>query len=217
MIRLQFETAASKGLDILCLGAHCDDIEIGCGGALLRLIGEYPVRHIKWVVFTSTPERKREALASAEAFLAGAPSKEAVILDFRDAFLPFAAQEAKEHFEAIKREFDPSLVFTHYRGDRHQDHRLLSDLAWNTFRNHLILEYEIPKYDGDLGAPNCFFPLTEEQARRKVDIIMDCFASQREKHWFDKETFLALLRIRGMEAANPTPYAEAFHLRKIVI
>ncbi|MCB0589443.1 MAG: PIG-L family deacetylase [Phaeodactylibacter sp.] len=217
MIRLQFETGGRKGLDILCLGAHCDDIEIGCGGALLKLIREYPVRHVKWVVFTSNEQRKEEALHSADEFLQGVESRDVRVLDYRDAFLPFYAREIKEYFEAVQKEFTPNLVFTHYREDRHQDHRLLSELAWNTFRNHLILEYEIPKYDGDLGMPNCFVQLTEEQAHRKAEILLNCFASQKKKHWFDKETFLALLRIRGMESASPTRYAEAFHLRKMVL
>lgn len=217
MIRLQFETAKSDGLNILCLGAHCDDIEIGCGGTLLKLIGEYPVNRLKWVVFASDETRKQEALRSAEAFLEGVENREVAVLSYRDAFLPASAVEIKEYFEEIKKAFAPDLVFTHYRHDRHQDHRLLSDLAWNTFRGHLILEYEIPKYDGDLGAPNCFAHLTEEQVGRKVGILLECFASQKEKHWFDKETFLALLRIRGMESASPTRYAEAFHLRKMII
>ncbi len=217
MIRLQFETAEQEGLDILCLGAHCDDIEIGCGGALLKLIGEYPVRHLKWVVFSSDAERKLEAIRSAEAFLEEVESREIIVLDYRDAFLPFSAPEIKERFESIKKSFDPNLVFTHYRHDLHQDHRLLSSLAWNTFRNHLILEYEIPKYDGDLGNPNCFVPLTPEQANRKVSLLLDNFPSQSKKHWFDRETFLSLLRIRGMESASPTRYAEAFHLRKMIL
>lgn len=217
MIPLQFETAGREGLDILCLGAHCDDIEIGCGGALLKLMGQYPVRHVMWVVFASNAVRKQEALRSAEAFLEKAESRDIVVLDYRDAFLQFSALEIKEYFESVKREFNPNLVFTHYRDDRHQDHRLISDLAWNTFRDHFILEYEIPKYDGDLGTPNCFVHLTEEQASRKVELLMSYFASQKKKHWFDKETFLALLRIRGMESASPTRYAEAFHLRKMVL
>lgn len=217
MTPLQFKTAGGEGLDILCLGAHCDDIEIGCGGTLLKLIAEYPVRHLKWVVFASNAERKPEALGSAEAFLEGVVQPEIRILDYRDAFLPSFAAEIKEHFESIKSSFNPNLVFTHYREDRHQDHRLLSGLAWNTFRSHLILEYEIPKYDGDLGTPNCFFHLTEEQANRKVELLLNHFTSQKEKHWFDRETFLALLRIRGMESASPTRYAEAFHLRKMVL
>ncbi|MCO6493616.1 MAG: PIG-L family deacetylase [Phaeodactylibacter sp.] len=217
MIPLQFETADRGGLEILCLGAHCDDIEIGCGGTLLRLIGSYPVRRVKWVVFTSGPVRKQEALNSAGAFLEGVENREITVLDYPDALLPFHAREVKACFEAIRKAFDPNLVFTHYREDRHQDHRLISDLAWNTFRNHLILEYEIPKYDGDLGVPNCFVPLTEAQAGRKVELLLRHFSSQSKKHWFDKETFLSLLRIRGMESASPTRYAEAFHLRKMVL
>lgn len=203
-------------LNILCLGAHCDDIEIGCGGSILKLIEQKKVAHLKWVVFASNEKRKQEAIDSATAFLAELAHKEIIVLDHRDAFLQFSALEIKEYFETIKKSFDPDLVFTHYRNDRHQDHRLLSDLAWNTFRNHMILEYEIPKYDGDIGIPNCFFHLTEQQIEKKINILIECFASQGNKHWFDKETFLSLPRLRGMEAASPERYAEAFYARKII-
>lgn len=216
MIPLRFDVKDAGGLNILCLGAHCDDIEIGCGGTLLKLIEQYPIRQVKWVVFASNELRKQEALASADYFLAGVPNKEVVVLDYRDAFLSFSALEIKEYFETIKKSFDPDLVFTHYRDDRHQDHRLISDLSWNTFRNHLLLEYEIPKYDGDLGIPNTFFRLTEAQAEKKIDILLKCFASQKNKHWFDQDTFFSLLRIRGMECAHTGRYAEAFHVRKWV-
>lgn len=214
MIPLQFDAEAAGGLNILCLGAHCDDIEIGCGGTLLKLIENYPIQHLKWIVFASNEVRKKEAIASAERFLAGVDNKEILVLDYRDAFLSFSALEIKEYFESIKKVFQPHLVFTHYRDDRHQDHRLLSDLCWNTFRNHLILEYEIPKYDGDLGIPASFCTLTEAQANLKVDILLECFASQGHKHWFDRETFLSLMRIRGMECAHEGKFAEAFHVRK---
>ena len=203
-------------LNVLCLGAHCDDIEIGCGGTVLKLIEEGKVAKLKWVVFASNAVRKKEAIDSANAFLEEVEEKEIIVLDHRDAFLQFSALEIKEYFETIKKSFNPDLVFTHYRQDRHQDHRLLSDLAWNTFRNHLILEYEIPKYDGDIGIPNCFFHLSEQQIEKKIDILIDCFESQRNKHWFDKETFLSLPRIRGMESASPGRFAEAFYARKIV-
>jgi LmbE family N-acetylglucosaminyl deacetylase len=216
MIPLQFDVAEGKGLNILCLGAHCDDIEIGCGGTILKLIENYPIAHLKWVVFASNELRKQEAVASAEKFLADVPDKEIVVLDYRDAFLSFSALEIKEYFESIKKGFDPDLVFTHFRNDRHQDHRLISDLSWNTFRSHLILEYEIPKYDGDLGIPNSFCTLSQEQADRKVDILLECFESQGSKHWFDRETFFSLMRIRGMECAHKGKFAEAFHVRKWV-
>lgn len=217
MILSQFQLAKEEGLDILVVGAHCDDIEIGCGGTLLKLFEQYPIRRIKWVVFASNAQRKKEAIASAEAFLATIEHKEIIVLDYRDAFLEQSKFEIKEVFESLKKDFDPDLVFTHYRNDRHQDHRLLSDLAWNTFRSHLILEYEIPKYDGDLGIPNCFFHISPEHADKKADILLDCFESQKGKHWFDKETFLALMRIRGMESACRSKYAEAFHVRKLIM
>ena len=208
---------AKDELEILCLGAHCDDIEIGCGGTLLKLREGYRVKGLKWIVFASNEQRKREAEESAEIFLRGIENKEIIVLDYQDAFLHLSAREIKEYFESVKQSYQPDLVFTHYRDDRHQDHRLLSDLTWNTFRNHLILEYEIPKYDGDLGQPNCFCQLTETQADRKVEILLNCYHSQKEKHWFDKETFLSLMRVRGLESACPTRYVEAFYARKWVL
>ncbi|MCB0631386.1 MAG: PIG-L deacetylase family protein [Saprospiraceae bacterium] len=215
MIPLQFDLKGRRGLRILCLGAHCDDIEIGCGGTLLKLIDQYPIEQLKWIVFASNEVRKREAVASAEKFLEAVPNREIIVLDYRDAFLSFAALQIKEYFESVKRSIDPDVVFTHYRDDRHQDHRLISDLSWNTFRSHLVLEYEIPKYDGDLGIPNFFCKLTEEQAEKKAAILLECFESQKNKHWFDRDTFLSLMRIRGMECAHNGRYAEAFHARKI--
>jgi len=215
MIPMQFNS--SGGLNVLCLGAHCDDIEIGCGASLLKLIENQQVNSIKWVVFTSNEERKKEALACAEAFLTKVKNKEIEVLSYRDAFLQFSALEIKENFEAIKKSFNPDLVFTHFRNDRHQDHRLISELTWNTFRNHTILEYEIPKYDGDLAHPNCFFHINEVQAKQKVNLLLEHFPTQAKKHWFDEETFLSLMRIRGMESASSTRYAEAFHLRKCIV
>ncbi len=217
MISLKFDQATDAGLNILALGAHCDDIEIGCGGTLLKLIEQQRVKHITWVVFASNAIRKQEALASAALFLAEVDSQTVQVLDYRDAFLSFSAMEIKEHFESIKNALNPDLVFTHYRDDRHQDHRLISDLTWNTFRNHMILEYEIPKYDGDLGIPQCFSQLSPAQVDRKIDVLMDAFGSQRDKHWFDRETFLSLMRIRGLESAAESKYAEAFHTRKWVL
>lgn len=214
MIALTFDKLSEKGLNILALGAHCDDIEIGCGGTLLKLIEQYPIQHLTWVVFASNPIRKQEALTSAQQFLVGVESREIQVLDYRDAFLSFSALEIKEHFESIKVAFNPDVVFTHYRDDRHQDHRLISDLTWNTFRDHFILEYEIPKYDGDLGIPQCFCHLSTEQVEKKIDILLHAFESQKSKHWFDRETFQALLRIRGLESAAASKYAEAFHSRK---
>jgi LmbE family N-acetylglucosaminyl deacetylase len=200
--------------NILCLGAHSDDIEIGCGGTLLKLIRDHDDLTIWWVVFSAERSRSREARASAKAFLNGVSRKRIVIKQFRGSFFPYDGEHIKEYFEEIKSAFRPDLIFTHYRDDRHQDHRVLSDLAWNTFRNHLILEFEIPKYDGDLGIPNAFIRLDEEICRKKVDHLCRFFRTQTNKHWFSEETFLSLMRLRGMECA--TRYAEAFFCRKWV-
>lgn len=204
------------GLKILCLGAHCDDIEIGCGGAIMRLVKEHTVQHLKWFVFTSSDEREAEAKRSAEQFVHGCKEKDIIIKKFKDGFLPYEGLQLKNLFEEIK-PFDPDIIFTHYRHDLHQDHRTVCELTWNTFRNHLIFEYEIPKYDGDLGNSNCYVTLSEEVAREKVGVITNCFLSQASKQWFDKETFFSLMRIRGIESASPTKYAEGFYVRKSVI
>lgn len=204
-----------QNLSVLCLGAHCDDIEIGCGGTLIKWIAQGLIGSLTWVVFASNPIRAKEARHSAEAYLNEVPQKDIVIKSYRDAFLNFSAEQIKGDFEEIKRSAEPDLIFTHYREDRHQDHRLLSDLSWNTFRNHLILEYEIPKYDGDLGQPNAFVSITEDQLNLKIGRLMEAYETQRSKHWFDRQTFMALPRLRGMEAA--TPFAEAFYVRKMII
>lgn len=202
---------------VLCLGAHCDDIEIGCGGTILRLIQDYPHVRVYWVVFSSDPERAAEARRSADAFLQHAAGKDARIREFRNGYFPTVAADIKDYFEELKAAIRPDVIFTHYRHDLHQDHRLVSELTWNTFRNHLILEYEIPKYDGDLGTPNLYVPLSEAVWRRKIATLMECFASQREKQWFTSETFAALMRLRGIESNSPSGYAEAFHGRKLVL
>jgi len=202
---------------LLALGAHCDDIEIGCGGTVLSLLQRYENVSVRWVVFSADEVRAREARDSAAAFLARAGEKEVVVKNYRDGFFPFVGAQIKDDFEALKREFNPDLVLTHYRDDRHQDHRLISDLTWNTFRNHLVLEYEIPKYDGDLGRPNFFVPLDETVCARKVRNLLDSFRSQGQKQWFDEQTFLAILRLRGMEANSPTRFAEAYYCRKAVL
>jgi LmbE family N-acetylglucosaminyl deacetylase len=215
MLPLNLEKNTQQGFTILCIGAHCDDIEIGCGGTILKLTQEYEVTAVKWVVFTSTDERAAEAQVSASQFLQDVIQKEIIIHKHRDGFLPYLGYEIKSDFEDLKKDFSPDIIFTHYRNDRHQDHRFISDLTWNTYRNHLILEYEIPKYDGDLGVPNFFVPLATAVTDKKVDIILQSFKTQAAKHWFDKETFLSLMRIRGMESASETCYAEAFYARKI--
>ena len=205
-----------NGLRVLCLGAHCDDIEIGCGGTIMRLNEEYKTQQVKWIVFTSTPERNIEAEKSAEYFLKNVTNKEVVIKDFKDGYLPSVAEKVKVLLEELK-EFRPDIIFTHCRHDLHQDHRVVSELTWNTFRDHMILEYEIPKYDGDLGHPNLFVPLEASHAEKKVHTILSYFPSQVSKQWFDRETFFALLRIRGLESASKSRYAEAFYLRKSIL
>ena len=213
MDRVSLLGASTGPRRVLALGAHADDIEIGCGGTLLRLAAEARLM-VKWVVFCSTPERAAEARASAAAFLDGV-ERDVVVRDFRDGFLPYSGAQVKEAFEELKREFSPDLVFTHHREDRHQDHRLVSELTWNTWRDHLILEYEIPKYDGDLGAPNVFVALPEGTLERKIDLVLEHFPSQAGKHWLTRDLLRSLARIRGVECASPL--AEAFHGRKLVI
>jgi LmbE family N-acetylglucosaminyl deacetylase len=202
---------------ILCLGAHSDDIEIGVGGTLLKLIKELADIEICWVVFSAPGTRSEEAQRSADDFLAGATCKQVRIGSFRESYFPSEWPSIKDWFEEIKANFDPDLVFTHYRDDRHQDHRVLSDLAWNTFRNHLILEYEILKYDGDLGQPNLFVPLSEQFCDRKIELLIKHFSTQSSKQWFTRDSFAALHRIRGVECASPTGRAEAFYCRKMVL
>ena len=200
---------------ILCLGAHSDDIEIGCGGTLLRLIGEYPGLQIDWVVLSSDAQREAEARASAEAFLGQVRQKRIAVERFRDGFFPASVAEIKPYFERLK-DARPDLIFTHYRHDLHQDHRVVCELTWNTFRDHMILEYEIPKYDGDMGAPNVFVPLSRALGQAKVQHLMGHFASQRSKRWFTDDTFLGLMRLRSIESGTQEHYAEAFYGRKLI-
>jgi LmbE family N-acetylglucosaminyl deacetylase len=205
-------------LHVLCLGAHADDIEIGCGGLVLTVLSQRRSVQVSWVVLSATGTREREARRSASRFLRGAARQRVRLEQFRDGFFPFAGEPLKETFERIAREWpSPDLILTHYRDDRHQDHRMVSDLTWNTFRDHLILEYEIPKYDGDLGAPNCLFPIGRQTALRKASYLEAMFPSQGGKHWFDRETFLGLMRLRGMECRAPQGYAEGFYARKVTL
>jgi LmbE family N-acetylglucosaminyl deacetylase len=206
----------NRTLQILCLGAHSDDLEIGCGASILRLIKEYPNIKVHWVVFGSTGVRTEEALNSANDILKEVKDKKVVIKGFRDSFFPYIGDEIKEYFEQLKTDISPDVIFTHYGKDFHQDHRLLSELTWNTFRNHLILEYEIPKYDGDLGRPNFFIQLDEQICQWKVEHLMFHFKTQSGRHWFTKDTFWGLLRLRGIESKSPGGYAEAFYCRKVV-
>ncbi len=216
MIQLNLERGNTGALQILCLGSHSDDIEIGCGGSILRLAEQYPECVFHWVVFSATGVRAQEARCAASSF-AGSRLQGPLLKSFRDGFLPFEGAAVKDVFEELKQTVSPDLIFTHNRKDAHQDHRLLSELTWNTFRNHLILEYEIPKYDGDMGRPSVFIPLETELCRKKIRYIMDAFQSQHNKSWFEEETFLSLMRLRGMECNAPSGYAEAFYCRKLVL
>jgi len=204
---------SSKPLNILCLGAHCDDIEIGCGGTILELSESRPI-NCTWVVFCSNDIRAAEAKQCAEKFLEKAKHKNIIIKNFRDGFLPYVGYEVKDFFEEIKQQVSPDLIFTHYRNDKHQDHRIISELTLNTFRDHLILEYEIPKYDGDLGQPNCFMPITEINCKKKTSKIFKSYVSQGNKNWFSEDLFQSLMRIRGMEINAPEHHSEAFFCHK---
>jgi LmbE family N-acetylglucosaminyl deacetylase len=217
MLPLTFIEPQEDALEVLCLGAHCDDIEIGCGGMVLRLTEEFPAARFHWVVLSSDDVRGGEAQRSAEHFLVDAGKQDIRIERFRESYFPWVGAEIKDYFEELRTEIDPDLILTHHRHDRHQDHRLVAELTWNTWRDHLILEYEIPKYDGDLGSPNVFIALDEATARRKVDGIIDHFPSQRRRAWFDADTFQALLRLRGMEANAPSRFAEGFYGSKVVV
>lgn len=216
-MRTLAELAGGTGvLDVLCIGAHCDDIEIGCGATLLRLAAQRHLR-VTWLVLCATDQRAAETQDSAARFLRRAQRRTVLVERFRDGYLPAQWAAVKDRFEALKREVSPDLVFTHERSDRHQDHRVANELTWNTFRDHTILEYEIPKYDGGLGQPNFYVPVTRAVAQRKVALLERAYASQRARRWFSAETFLALMRLRGLECNAAQGLAEAFHAPKVVL
>jgi LmbE family N-acetylglucosaminyl deacetylase len=217
MIRLTLEKAPKEPLQILCLGCHADDIEIGCGGTILKLGEEYPDSLFHWIVFSATSVRAAEAQRAAADFVEPQRLKGPILKKFRDGFLPYVGAEVKEAFEELKRSVSPHVIFTHNCRDGHQDHRLIAELTWNTFRDHFILEYEIPKYDGDIGQPGVFVPLSTKTCETKIDLILKNFRSQNDKRWFERETFLSLMRLRGMECNAPSGYAEAFYARKLVL
>lgn len=212
MHRLNFDSVET----ILVIGAHPDDIEIGCGGTLLRLLAEQP-RDVHWVTMSGAAERHAEGQASAERFLRQARTREIRVENFRDAYFPAQYTEIKDYFAELSRQVSPDLIFTHHRSDLHQDHRLLAELTWNAFRDHLILEYEIAKYEGDLGHPNVLVSLTEKQCDEKVAAIIESFPSQAGKRWFSDDSFRALMRLRGVEGDAETLYAEGFHCPKLVV
>jgi LmbE family N-acetylglucosaminyl deacetylase len=215
MLNLVPGVRAGLPVRLLCIGAHSDDIEIGCGGTLLHWLDAPRPVHVTWVVLSASGERAKEARRSAKALLRRAASVDLLLAEFRDGFLPAQYPEVKAFFESVKAKAAPDIVFTHRLEDRHQDHRLASELTWNTWRDHVIVEYEIAKYEGDLGQPNLFVPLTAACARRKAAHLQRHFGSQRSKEWFSDETFMALARLRGIECRSPSGYAEAFHARKL--
>jgi LmbE family N-acetylglucosaminyl deacetylase len=213
VLELSFDRTVSAGLTVLVVGAHSDDIEIGCGGTILQLVESVPGLKVCWVVLSAPGLRAEEAHRAAGAFL-GETEADVRLAEFRDAFFPHD-RGVKEFFEGLKADLLPDVVLTHTRNDLHQDHRIVCELAWNTFRDHLIFEFEIPKYDGDLGSPNVFVPIEERLARRKAELLVEHFASQRSKYWFTADVFLSLMRLRGVESRSPTGYAEGFYARKV--
>lgn len=218
MIDLLLPSSRSKRpLNVLCVGAHCDDIDIGCGATLLKLLARPGSMHVTWVVFASNPERARELRASAKRFLRGARSTNVITHEFRDSYFPAHYEDIKQAFEPLKRLAPPDIVFTHRRDDLHQDHRLVSELTWNAFRRHLVLEYEVPKYDGDLTTPNAYVAVDKSLVERKIRILMSCYRSQLAKSWFEPDTFRAIMRLRGVEAGSDTGWAEGFHARKFCL
>ncbi|HKU15971.1 MAG TPA: PIG-L deacetylase family protein [Steroidobacteraceae bacterium] len=216
MQRLKFERNGAAPT-VVCIGAHCDDIEIGCGGTLARWAREYSGATFVWGIFASEGVREHESRAAAARLLEGAGRCELRFHDFRASYFPAQLERIKDAFEVLKAEVRPDVVLTHRLEDRHQDHRVLAELTWNTFRSHLILEYEIPKYEGDLGHPNVFVPLDAPVLDHKVRVLMESFPSQRSRQWFTEDTFRALARLRGLECNAPSGYAEAFHARKVCL
>ena len=207
----------NERLSLLCLGAHSDDIEIGAGAMLLGLMERGVKLDVHWCVLSGGGVRDEEAGRSAADFLAKAHSSKIEIQSFRDGFFPEQGEAIKQWFESLKGRLDPDLILTHRRDDAHQDHQLVCRLTWNTFRDHQILEYEIPKWDGDIGQPNVYVPVSAAALERKIELLMAHFGSQRSKQWFDDETFRGLARIRGMECRAPERYAEAFFARKVAL
>ena len=212
MLELGFGSSGAPSC-VLLLGAHCDDLEIGCGGTILHMAESWPRAKFVWITLSSDVERATETRAAAARLLAGTDNATVRVEVFRGSYFPYDGAALKDYFETLKA-YQPELILTHYRGDLHQDHRIANELTWNTFRNHLILEYEIPKFDGDLGVPNTFVPLSKAHIRRKVDILLESFPSQLQRAWFTRDTFEAIARLRGIECNAPEGFAEAFYCRK---
>ena len=214
MLNLSLSQALERNPKLMLLGAHCDDIEIGCGGGLIQLLEENPELEVNWIIFSSNEIREKEARSSAEEYLSNVKRKSIQILNYKNGFFPHEMHKIKLYFEKLKKQIEPGVIFTHYRQDLHQDHRTINELTWNTFRSHFILEYEIVKYDGDLGVPNVFCPLTKNTTDSKIKRLMNHFGSQADKQWFTENTFEALLRIRGIECNAESGFSEAYYGRK---
>lgn len=217
MLDLSLNLPGGRPPRFLFIGAHCDDIEIGCGGTVVELLQRHPGATVHWVVLSSGPKREREARRGARSLLRGVADATVDIRDFRGAYFPSEAPAIKDYFETLKAGPAPDVVFAHARDDLHQDHRIVGELVWNTFRNHLVLEYEIPKYDGGLGSPSVFVPLARKTVQRKVEVLMKTFETQLDKAWFTPSTFEGLMRLRGVECNAASGYAEAFYSRKLVL
>jgi LmbE family N-acetylglucosaminyl deacetylase len=218
MLKLDLLSAGkAKPLHILCIGAHCDDIDIGCGGTLLKLLSRTRRAEVTWVALSTKGERGRELKASARRFLRNAAHTRMVMHEFRDAFFPAQYAAIKEVFVSLQRLPEPDIIFTHHRADLHQDHRLVSELTWNAFRDHLILEYEIPKYDGGLTTPNAYVRLEKAHVEHKIRALLACYATQLSKPWFTADTFRGLMRLRGIESGFGSGWAEGFHVNKLCI
>jgi len=198
---------------VLLLGAHCDDLEIGCGGTILQMAERWPRTKFVWVTLSSDTERAAETQVAARRLLDGARDAIIRVEQFRGSHFPYDGAQLKEYFETLKA-YEPDLILTHYRQDLHQDHRVTNELTWNTFRDHLILEYEIPKFDGDIGVPNTYVPVPLRLLQQKIQILLECFPSQLYRKWYTRSTFEAIARLRGIECNAPEGYAEAFYGRK---
>ncbi len=204
-------------LKLLCLGAHADDIEIGAGATILSLIEAGVDLDVHWAVLSASAVRAEEARVSATAFLAGCRQVAIDVADFRDGYFPYQGSAIKDWMAGLGQRVQPDVVLTHHRDDAHQDHRLVAELTGNHFRDTLTLAYEIPKWDGDLGRPNVFLPVTAAALEAKIKLLAEHFTSQTGKDWFDADTFRGLARLRGMECRAPERYAEAFHCNKMSI
>ena len=215
MLDLLLGAGDRKTLRVLCIGAHCDDIEIGCGGTLLALQRKGLRLSVDWAILSGSTQRRAEALSAMRKLIKPGHRNDLLFGEFTDGRLPAEYSALKDYFEGLKRRPRPDVIFCHERGDRHQDHRIVNEMVWSGFRNQLILEYEVPKWGGGLGQPNCYVPIGVRHARRKVDILLSSHSSQAAKDWFTRDTFMAMLRLRGLECRSPTGYAEAFHGRKL--